>query len=523
MGQIAAIPFVAPGSLGVNKEEANSLIDRRYATIADNLVLDQAGRLSTRKGWVDQTTNAISGTPLIDVMFEYINESGAYTVISTANNLIFKDIDDFTDAANDITSSTSPTGDDWQFQNFNNKVIGVQQSHTPIVWSGSGDFADIAVNSGTQPDGNCFVAAFGRIWCADADLQTVRYSALLDETRWDSADGGGTIDMSSVWTQGMDEIVAISALGSNLIVFGRNHIVMWADGSGSSIGLDPTNIYVVDTIEGTGCVARDTVQVIGEGDVWFMSRHGVQSLARAIVQKNNPMANLTKKIRTDIVGNIQTLDTAGTLGTVRSVYSPEEGFYLLNMPTIEKVYCLDTRWLYQDENGDLLARILDWNFAATIEPRGMVARQNGDVLMGFAGVVGLYSGDDDDGTAIESQFMSGWTAGDERIEGAHKIGKEMVTRMTVTADTDVTWMWEFDFSGIIESCDATYSNVGTAAEYNIAQYGIDEASGGSQGILVPVPLSLEGQYFRFGFSHSSASARVTLQATTAEMKVTRIA
>jgi hypothetical protein len=52
-----------------------------------------------------------------------------------------------------------------------------------------------------------------------------------------------------------------------LVVFGKNHIVMWADKAGSEIGLDPTALEVVDTIEGTGCIARDSVAVTGEGDI----------------------------------------------------------------------------------------------------------------------------------------------------------------------------------------------------------------------------------------------------------------
>jgi hypothetical protein len=523
MAQLRPVPYVAPGSLGVNKEEAAALIDPRYATVADNVVLDRAGRIQKRLGWADQTTNAIAGTPDIDTLFEYIQEDGTKVVLSTANNKIYKDIDDYTDANNDITSSTAPTGDDWQFVNFNDSVLGFQQSHAPIEWDGgAGDFTDITY-SGTGPDGNAAVAAFGRVWASDADRQTLRYSALLDHTDYQVASGGGTIDMSSVWTMGMDDIVAVAALGANLIVFGRRHIVLWADGSGSSIGLDPTNIYVVDTIEGTGCIARDTVQAIGEGDLWFMSRHGVQSLARVITQKNNPLDNLTKKIRTDLTTNIQTLSGAGTLNTVRSTYSPEEGMYILNMPTLDALYVLDTRRLYQDEDGSILARCMDWNFAASVEPRGLLTRANGDLLLGFNGVVGKYQGKSDDGTAIDCQFLSGWYAGGQDVEALWKTLKELVTRMTVTNDADVTWMWEFDFSGIIDSCTVNYSNVGTDAQYNLAKYGIDEASGGSQGILQRVPGSMEGQYFRFGFTHVSSDATVTMQSVTANMKMMRMA
>ena len=102
-------------------------------------------------------------------------------------------------------------------------------------------------------------AAFGRIWAVDDDKQTVRYCALLDETKWATASGGGSIDMRNVWSNGMDYVTAISSIGSNLVIFGRKHIVIYTDGSGSELGVDPTQMYVVDIIEGTGCVARDSL------------------------------------------------------------------------------------------------------------------------------------------------------------------------------------------------------------------------------------------------------------------------
>jgi hypothetical protein len=39
-----------------------------------------------------------------------------------------------------------------------------------------------------------------------------------------------------------------------LIVFGKRHIIMWTDGAGAALGLDPGNIYVEDVIEGAGTV-----------------------------------------------------------------------------------------------------------------------------------------------------------------------------------------------------------------------------------------------------------------------------
>ncbi|KKL44771.1 hypothetical protein LCGC14_2362360, partial [marine sediment metagenome] len=322
MPQIKPIDIVAPGAFGLNTEKGALLLKPQWATVALNMVINRSGRASSRLGWNDQTTNPISGTKQIDVLHEYLTEAGVSQIITCADNKIYKDIDDYTDAGNDITNASAGTADHWQFLNFNGKLLGFQRGQTPITRTSS-DFAD-ASYSGTGPDGNCAVAAFGRIWAADADLQTVRISALLDETDYQIASGGATIDMSSVWTNGMDEIVAIAAMGGTLIVFGKNHIVLWADGSGSEIGLSPARMQVVDTIEGTGCIARDSIQATGEGDLIFLSRHGIQSLGRVIQSKSNPTVSLTKNVRSMILEVIGTQRTADSeFDQVRSTHSPE--------------------------------------------------------------------------------------------------------------------------------------------------------------------------------------------------------
>ena len=46
------------------------------------------------------------------MLFEFLTEPGVSEIIVTADNKIYKDIDDFTDSNNDITSSTAPTAEE---------------------------------------------------------------------------------------------------------------------------------------------------------------------------------------------------------------------------------------------------------------------------------------------------------------------------------------------------------------------------------------------------------------------------
>ena len=506
MAQLAPIDIVAPGAAGLNTEKGSVLLPPQWATVATNAVINNAGRISSRKGWSNQTTGAISGTPSIDIIFEYLNESGTATVISTANNKVYKDTDDFTDAANDITSTTAPTADYWQFVNFNGKVIGFQDGHTPIEWSGSGDFTDQSY-TGTGPDGNCACAAFGRIWAADADKQTIRVSALLDDTDYSSASGGGTIDMSSIWTQGMDEIVAIRAIGANLVVFGRNHIVFWADGSGSEIGMTLSAAEVVDTIEGTGCIARDSIALTGEGDLIFLSRHGIQSLGRVIESKSNPTVILSKNVRTDVLSSISTQRlTDSNFDQVNAVHSPEEGAYIISFPADNKMYVLDTHHPFVDDDDEQVFPVTTWNMGGSI--RGLCVRKNGDLLFGSSGVIGKYATTTDNDDSFFFDFWTGWIDFED-MNHRLKILKEIQASVLIGTG-DLIWKWEFDFSSNNSTRTVSYTG-GTQAEFSIGQYSVDEFSGGVTIQRKRFPAHGEGQFLRLGVEATVSGFNMVIQ------------
>lgn len=519
MAQLQQLDLVAPGRYGLNTEASNVLLAPQWATTATNCVINRSGRLAARKGYTDATTNAISGgATQIDVLHEFKNESGTSEIIVTGGNKIYKDVDDFTDANNDITSSTAPTADHWKFVNFNGKVLGFQRGHTPIERS-SGDFTD-ASYTGTGPDGNDAVAAFGRVWAADADLQTVRYSVLLDDTDYSTANGGGTLDMSSIWSQGMDEIVALAAIGSNLVVFGKNHIVLWADGSGSEIGLDPTQMQVIDIIEGTGCIARDSVQATGEGDLIFLSRHGVQSLGRVIEFKSNPLVTLTKHVRQDILASIDAQRTSDAqLDQVRSVYFAQDGLYIVNFPQQDKQYVIDMMHPFQDEDGDTLFPITTWTLGGTVV--GMCATIAGTLYFGLAnGQVGSYGNYSDAGSGYLVQWDSGWLDFSE-LNHRIKILKELIVSVVV-GNADVTYTWEFDFNGTTLSRTLTYSGA-SVAEWGIAEFNVDEYAGGATVQRKRLPGHGEGQFMRIGASSTVSGIELAIQHITISPKIGRMA
>lgn len=500
------VPFNAPGQWGVNFQERDQLLHPNWATVADSLVLNDAGLLQGRGAFNVQTTTG--GASENFRQFVYINAAGTEVVLTTQATKIYAGITDLTSAGGDVTSATAPTAGYWKFANFNGKVVGWQKSHTPIVKT-SGDFADIVASTGTLPDGDAMVAAFGRIWAVDDDRQTIRYCALLDETKWDSADGGGAIDMRNVWTQGMDQVMAIAAFGANLVIFGRKHIVFYSDGQGSSIGLDPTQAYVVDTIEGTGCVARDTVASIGEGDLVFLSDVGLQSIRRLVQQKDNPLVTISWQIADDlgayILADLAALGSpSDDLRSFTGAYLPSTKQYMLTRDsgstTDVWVFHFDGRTT--DEKGRELIPITFWDTEVLSNLKGFITTRAGIVYCTGGASHHMYKYDtsaalDATSTAIAADYESGWLdlSGSPEVAAMQKTLKfgQVTVNNPAGTSSAITFKHAADFNATMTEKDSIAKSATRIVE------------------LYDTTGDIEGQYFKMGLSDTSFGRKVIQQ------------
>lgn len=486
MAALSSVTFPSPGFLGLNKQQAQVPGTPEWATEAKNAVVDSAGRIAARKGYTNLTATPISGTPTIQALHEYSTNSGVTSLVAGANSKLWESTDDGSTWI-DRTGALVISGSKFQFVNFNGKVIACQAGHSLAVKT-SGDFALIVATSGTVPTAPVAVlAAYGRVWAIESDLQTVKYSALLDETKWDVADGAGVIDMRQVWTLGTDTAVAVKAFGGRLVVMGKRHVVLWTDGAGAALGLDPTNIYVEDVVEGAGTVARDSVQNIGEGDLVFLSPNGIRSLTRVLQEQQTPVADITKNSRQYF--NDLLLATTVDHTETRSLYSPEEGFYLLTVPDANTTVCVDIRQPLEDGT----YRITDW---PAFIPNSMARRIDGTVLFGWAGKIGKYYGYLDDAATYRFVFRSSWLdLGDENAY------LKMLKRIKLIAFSPggvspvVKWFWDFKRDLFFHQLD--YEGDGSD-EYGNGDYGTAEYSGVLSQRIDFVPTRGTGQFFMLG-------------------------
>jgi hypothetical protein len=515
--QLLPIDLVSPGFRGVNFEEAQNVLQPHWATVAQNAVLDQSGRVASRRGYSDVTTTAVTGDLDIKTLFEYIREGGADEIIVAWDDAggagIANDIDD--PEANIIDGTVVVTDGSWWFQNYNDKCIGFIDGQKPIVYNGTGTFATVVEGSGTAPTslGGVGMCAGGRVWGVDSDGQVIKFTGLLDETNWGGA-GSGSIDMQNIWTKGTDIVTAITMFNGALVVFGKRHIVIWVDGVGNQLGIDPDNLYVSDVIEGTGCISQWSLQNIGEADLLFLSRNGVQSLGRVLASGgsagiNTMSSKVTTQIEADIEGN--------AANVIRSVVS--DGMYIISFPTTGRSYTFAHQRPFQTEEGETLFPITTWDLAPTAWLRDT---GNARLLLGYAGNVGLYGGADTDaGTAFTFSYESSWLDLGEGIANRLKLLKRIGSIVFTQSATTMNFKWDFDFKGSWTSKSKTFAS-GGGAEWGIAEWNVDEWAGGISLRIIKIPATGTGQYIKVGVSVEVAS-QVSIQQLEIFSKLGRVA
>jgi len=451
----------APGFFGLNTQDSPLTLEAGYASIATNCVIDQYGRIGARKGW--SRVNASSGNlgaNDIKVIHELVQLDGTLTILFAGNNKLFKL--DGSNAVVELTyggGGTAPTitNSNWQCASLNGITYFFQSGFDPLIYDpavSTTTFRRVSEKTGytgTVPLGNIVISAFGRLWVADttADNVTISFSDLLAGHNW-TAGTSGTLDVSRVWANGADQIMGLGAHNNFLVIFGKRQILVY---SGATT---PSTMSLADTIGNIGCLSRDSIVSTGS-DIVFLSNSGVRSLLRTIQEKSAPLRDLSKNVRNDLM----TYVGGETLANIKAVYSEVNAFYLLTLPIAKQVYVFDTKAQLQDGS----ARVTTWD---SIEPTSLLARRNGDLLIGKNGYVGKYGTYLDHASTYRFQYYTNYAdLGDANITS---ILKKISVVVIGGTNQILTIKWSYDFSAQYYSTQATIP-ISTIAEYGMAEYG----------------------------------------------------
>ena len=382
------------GIFGLNRQASPSSLEHQWLTAANNIMLDDRGRITTRKG-IKQITDTIgsssSNSYIVKSLGEFRNSTGSATIFAGSNDKIYKlntgNTPNTLDAQTFTGTPQTLTDGNWEFCNFNDKFYGVQSSHTPIYYDGT-NWMDLADASGfsapsgvTTFDPTSCLGGFGRLWVggvAEAN-DVVYYSDTLIGHKFQTG-AAGYVDMKTVWAG--DQVTALANFMGKLVIFGKRNIAIYNspdDPSSADFALD-------EVVRGVGCVARDSVQALGD-DIIFLSNSGVRSLRRTMVQDKMPLTDLSANIKDEVTTHIVNADMA----QVKGQYCLCGGYYALSFPDRNITYVFDFKG-----NPDA-PRVTTWNFETKKTPKALLSTTDGIMYMGlgnsdYAGRIATYDG-----------------------------------------------------------------------------------------------------------------------------------
>ena len=473
--QLQSITITAPGFAGINTQDAPLSQEPTFAAVADNCVIDKEGRIAARKGYEVLTTDA---TPLgssdgIEAMGEFVANNGDITFFSAGNNKIFSGtttLTDITPAAYTITDNN------WKFIPFNNHMYMFQRGYEPLVYSDStGTLVKMSSHgssSGTPPQGNECIAAFGRLWVADFtnDKSTIYWSDLLNGSGW-SGGSSGSINITKVWPSGYDTITSLAAHNGFLIIFGKNSILVYAGAE------SPASMELSDTISNIGCVQRDSVVSTGK-DIIFLDDSGVRSISRTIQEKSAPIGDVSKNVNNDI----KALYAAET-GIINMHYSPREAFVLLSFTDLGVVYAFDTRFPLQDGS----YRATSWS---NMNPKCFANTSTELLYLGSTTGISEYKGYEDNEGGYQLSYFS------HPLSFGNTSSLKFLKKINLTtfdgAEATVVLNWAYDYSNSYkkQAYVLPQSNVG---QYNISEFNTDAEYSSSIALIKRKKINASGQ------------------------------
>ena len=450
------------GIYGLNRQSSAASLEPQWLTTANNVMLDEKGRVSTRKGIKQITNNVYTGnltngkpttnTLIVKSLGEYRSITGTTTIFAGAGANIYKMNTANTPYTLDVQSfagGTTKTDGNWQFTNFNNQFYGAQEGNKPVNYSGSAwlDLEDVA--SYAAPAGvttftpSCLLGEYGRLFTGNIgeNRDVVYYSDLLIGHKF-AGGSAGAIDLKGVWAG--DEIVSLNSFMGKLVIFGKNNIVVYDNPWDVAVAVSSSTFRLNEVIEGVGCVARDSVQLIGD-DIVFLSSSGVRSLSRTLVQDKMPLTDLSLAIKDEIRTNIIT----GNMEGVKAQYDLSTGSYILGFPGKNIVYVFD----FKAQTPDGVPRITTWNFDSKKNPRSFLSTDSflycGLGALNYEGRIATYDGyydvQKDDVTAAYANQTVCVAAGHTWESGTSKCYQDIDN--TYQSDFKTVWL-DFEQPGI---------------------------------------------------------------------------
>lgn len=461
---IQTYSITAPGFYGLNTQDSSLDLQQGFALVATNCVIDQYGRVGARKGWEPQhTTIGALGSADVKAIGQLVTDGGIEYVLCAGNNKLFKlsggVLTELTYGGGGVAPTI--TDSNWQLASLNEQMVFFQEGFDALLFDPLVStttyrrVSEKAGSAGTVPKANSVLSAYGRLWAANTDTQksVVYFSDLLTTHVWTTGTSG-TLDVTTVWPNGSDNITGLASHNGFLYIFGKNQILIYQNAT------NPSTMSLYDTITGIGCIARDSIQNTGT-DIIFLSDTGVRSLLRTIQEKSAPLRDISKNVRNDLMGNV----ASETAKNIKAIYSPFDSFYLLTLPTLGAVYCFDTKATLEDGS----ARVTTWD---SMRPTSFCYTRNKELLIGKAGYIGKYGNYTDNGASYRMMYFTNHA--DLGTPSVATVLKKLNVVVIGGSNQYLTMKWGYDFTSNYQAQSVQIKTNDVAyfgeSEYNIAEY-----------------------------------------------------
>jgi len=504
--QLLTSSLVAPAFLGLNTQKSSVANDPSFALEANNCVIDQYGRLGSRKGWFYRTTGS-TGVNLKGI-HPFIAVDGTNTVLSYSNTLFYKGTSTLT-TLTPTTTDTISVGN-WATATLNDRTYFFQRGYKPLYYTNEttpDEFKSIDQHvdyTGTAPSANICMSAYGRLWAADTatNKNTVYFSNLLNGAVWGTG-SAGSLNIAGILPKGSDVITGLAAHNGYLIIFCKENIIVFEDNDSFGGNFSVSTMRLVEVLDGVGCTARDSIQNIGT-DVLFLSSTGLRSLGRTIDQKSLPLDDLTKNVRDTFV-NIAKRES--DQGAIKACYYPDEAIYVITFPEAALSYIFDTRTKL--ENAAL--RVTTWS----VQNHAALVHDKTTDVMYFAqadGIAeyGLYT---DNGTAyVMRYFTNHFDMGSPNIS---KIIKRAAVTAIGSSEQQFTLKIGYEYTTNYFSFPFNLSGQ-VVSEYGIAEYGanatvVSEYNSGIALDRIDSSVSGAGSIVQLGIETTIDGAQLSVQ------------
>ena len=489
---LTPVSLAAPGFFGLNTQEASVNVQQNFALVANNAVIDTYGRVGARKGY--STLSDTNAADTIYCIHEHINKDGTSQIYFVGGDEIYTMATDGTVALDHSIAST-PADSNWQPLSFNGNVYLFHEGEDPVVndivgatgWDTLSSYS--AMPSGVTEAG-VGLSAYGHIWMARTNLNktTVYWSDTLIGTSF-NAGTAGAIDLENVFTNGTDEITHLAAFNGNLVIFCKKSVIIY---SGAQ---EPATMQVADIIDGVGCIARDTVQDIGS-DIIFLSDTGLRSLGRVIQEKSAPMRDLSRNVRDQLLDEVSTEE-----GIIKSVYYEKEAFYLLTVPSLQKVWCFDIRSALEDGS----FRVTTWT---SPNLNSFCVTRDRQLLIGNALRVMQYGGYQDNGTPYTMSYFTTYL--DAGAPSNLKLLKDASFLFIGGGGETFSVKWDVDYGSNYASKVFSFP-ASASGEYGVDEYTVAEYSVGAVINRKNLTLSKTGRVFQLGVEATIDGSPLSIQ------------